>query len=115
MPWFLGMATGHANFGLGKWELGTQSQRACPRGNAETKGSVTIWGPDADVSGLELALKVYWRDNELGLGKGQLPADVQLVLGSKIKLWSAGVHKDIGHAYGHPSLDGKTRCPRCKW
>ena len=65
---------------------------------------------DADVSGLEHALKVYWRDNNLGLGEdGELPADMELRLGSRIKLWSAGVHRDIGYAYGHPKLDGKPR------
>ena len=68
---------------------------------------------DADVSGVEIALRAYWRNNELGLGQdGQLPADLELVLGSRIKLWSAGVHKDIGYAYGHPSLDGKPRFPK---
>ena len=71
---------------------------------------------DADVSGVEIALRAYWRNNELGLGQdGQLPAELELVLGSRIKLWSAGVHKDIGYVYGHPSLNGKPRCPRCNW
>ena len=55
-------------------------------------------------------LKVYWRNNNLGLGEdGELPADMELSLGSRIKLWSAGVHRDIGYAYGHPKLDGKPR------
>ena len=71
---------------------------------------------DADVSGLEHALKVYWRDNNLGLGEdGELPADMELRLGSRIKLWSAGVHRDIGYATGTQTSTANPGGTRCKW
>ena len=62
---------------------------------------------EADVSCLAEALRNYWVANDIG--DGEYPEDARLVLGSRIKLWAAGTHEDIGSAIAHPCLDGEPR------
>ena len=70
---------------------------------------------NADVSQLETALQQYWQAENLD--GGVLPADTELILGSRIKLWEQQTHEDRGYASGHPNLDGWARCvqPLCAW
>ena len=40
---------------------------------------------------------------------GTYPDDVEVQVGSRIKLWAHNTHADIGFAYAHPSMDGHPR------
>ena len=42
------------------------------------------------------------------------PDDVELQVGSRIKLWAHNTHVDIGFAYAHPSIDGHPRFAHCR-
>ena len=65
-----------------------------------------------DLSRLHTELKEYW--SREGLNNGTYPDDVEVQVGSRIKLWAHNTHADIGFAYAHPSMDGHPRfaCPR---
>ena len=49
-----------------------------------------------------------------GLNNGTYPDDVELQVGSRIKLWAHNTHVDIGFAYAHPSIDGHPRFAHCR-
>ena len=63
-----------------------------------------------NFSRLRKELKEYWTRN--GLNSRNCPDDVELQVGSRVKLWAHEMHADIGFAYAHPSLDGKPRFAR---
>ena len=54
---------------------------------------------------LEKELENFWRVN----GLGEYPVDAKLSVASRVKLWAAGTHADIGYAAAHPNFDGKAR------
>lgn len=64
-----------------------------------------------DVSGLEHALRDYWRFS--GVGQGVYPIGAKIELGSRIRLFAADTHAPLGFAVGHPSLDSRARYDRC--
>ena len=43
----------------------------------------------------------------VSLNNGTYPDDVELQVGSRIKLWVHNMHIDIGFTYVHPSMDGE--------
>ena len=63
-----------------------------------------------DLSRLHTELKEYW--SREGLNNGTYPDDVEVQVGSRIKLWAHNTHADIGFAYAHPSMDGHPRFAR---
>ena len=63
-----------------------------------------------DFSRLHAELKEYWTRH--GLNSRTYPDDVELQVGSLIKLWAHETHVDIGFAYAHPSVDGNPRFAR---
>ena len=60
---------------------------------------------EANVGMLEKELENFWRVN----GLGEYPVDAKLSVASRVKLWAAGTHADIGYAAAHPNFDGKAR------
>jgi hypothetical protein len=64
-----------------------------------------------DVSGLEHALRDYWRFSRVG--EGVYPIGAKIELGSRIRLFAADTHAPLGFAVGHPSLDSRARYDRC--
>jgi hypothetical protein len=65
-----------------------------------------------DFSRLHAELNEYWTRE--GLNNGTYPDDVELQVGSRIKLWAHNTHVDIGFAYAHPSIDGHPRFAHCR-
>ena len=43
------------------------------------------------------------------VNEGKIPEDVEVRVGSRLKIWAAGTHTDLGYAYAHPNINGRPR------
>ena len=43
------------------------------------------------------------------INEGAIPDDVEVQVGSRVKIWAAGTHTDVGYAYAHPNINGRPR------
>ena len=108
-------ARSHQNVAIGlkgdhvlKRTLGALGQELTARNISLQKEYCSTPAAKIDVAALENALETYWRANQIG--DGVYPAQAQILLGSRVQLWEAGTHTNLGYATGHPSLDGRPRC-----
>ena len=43
------------------------------------------------------------------VNEGKIPEDVEVRVGSRLKIWAAGTHTDLAYAYAHPNINGRPR------
>ena len=43
------------------------------------------------------------------INEGAIPDDVEVQVGSRVKIWAAGTHTDVGYMYAHPNINGRPR------